>query len=53
MGSIYVVTNKINNKKYVGQTIHTAQKRFNQHCKDDNLLGRSIRKYGKEIRDDI
>jgi group I intron endonuclease len=33
-GSIYVITNKITNKKYVGQTIQNVEKRFKQHCSD-------------------
>jgi len=48
MGCIYIVTNKVNNKQYVGQTIHTGAKRFYGHCRDDNILGRAIRKYEKD-----
>ena len=33
MGYIYTITNKINNKKYVGQTIN-PQKRWSRHKLD-------------------
>lgn len=48
---IYVITNNINGKKYVGQTKNSIQIRFNQHCKKSNgcvCLSRAIQKYGKE-----
>ena len=49
---IYLITNKINGKQYVGQTIHSAEKRFAEHCKPSEttcrLLNRAIKKYGKE-----
>jgi group I intron endonuclease len=50
--NIYVITNKINNKKYVGQTIN-PNSRFNQHIisskKDTNIfLYNAINKYGNE-----
>lgn len=52
---IYLITNKINGKQYVGQTIHSAEKRFVEHCKPSEttcrLLNRAIRKYGKEAFD--
>lgn len=47
-GVIYKVTCTINGKNYVGQTILTIQERFNAHCKADSLLGKDIRKFGKE-----
>lgn len=41
-----------NGKKYVGQTIHSAQERFTQHCKPSEtncrLLNRAIAAHGKE-----
>lgn len=51
---IYLVTNIINSKKYVGQTVHTADVRLSQHIysaikKNTNcVLHKSIRKHGKE-----
>lgn len=48
-GTIYIITNLINGKKYVGQTIQTVEKRFKQH-KVDKRSGRhlhlSINSYG-------
>jgi len=48
---IYLITNLINVKKYVGQTIRDPQKRLNQHIVDSNnnsqsYIHRAIRKYG-------
>ena len=55
MSFIYVITNKINNKQYVGKTLNTIEKRFKQHLRDSNKitleqrpLYRAIKKYGKE-----
>ena len=58
MNYIYKITNKINNKIYIGKTTHTVQYRWNQHTSasftDKNkldynyLLHKAIRKYGKE-----
>ena len=31
---IYKITNKENNKVYIGQTIRTLQQRFNRHKND-------------------
>ena len=51
-GTIYKITNLINNKKYIGQTINTISHRFNQHINDAMrkkgcpYLGKAIRKYG-------
>ena len=46
---VYKLTNLINGKSYVGQTIQTVEKRFkqHQHCKT-SLIGKAIRKYGAE-----
>lgn len=54
MALIYVVTNKINNKKYVGLTTRKLHERWSGHCNgvkradNDTLLGRAIAKYGDE-----
>ena len=47
-GVVYLIVNMINGKMYVGQTIRPLNVRFNKHCYADSLLGRAIRKYGKE-----
>ena len=56
MGIIYCYTNKVNGKKYIGQTInpqlrYNAHKSSYQNPKDkeyDSLLHRAFRKYGFE-----
>ena len=46
---IYCITNKINGKQYVGQTVRTAEERFKEHCRDKKMyISKAIRKYGKE-----
>lgn len=48
---IYKITNKINGKMYVGQTVQDLKKRWNSHCAKNNgciRLHNSIKKYGKE-----
>ena len=51
MVGIYKITNKINGKVYVGQSID-IQKRWNEHkyahSKNGSLIHRAICKYGKE-----
>ena len=47
-GGIYFIVNKIDGKMYVGQTIRPLNVRFGKHCYADSLLGRAIRKYGRE-----
>ena len=54
MGIIYKITNHINNKVYIGQTIGTLPKRWREHCfqaKEGNktyYLYQAMRKYGIE-----
>lgn len=47
---IYLATNKIDGKRYVGQTIRSLEDRWKDHCrvKDNNYFHRAIRKYGPE-----
>lgn len=54
-GSIYKITNDINDKVYIGKTLHTIEKRFREHIKDAERrekekrpLYSAIRKYGAE-----
>lgn len=55
LGKIYLISNDVNSKLYVGQTIQTLNKRFNGHCcysKSDRSVNmyikRAIHKYGKD-----
>ncbi len=55
MGYIYKITNKVNNKVYIGQTIKTVEKRFQQHKNNSNkeyfsqiVLYKAFNKYGIE-----
>ena len=51
---IYKITNKINGKIYIGQTIRPVEYRFNRHINDamrnklDTHFARAIRKYGPD-----
>lgn len=53
-GRIYLITNVVNSKKYVGQTIKSVEKRLKEHFKAAFVENRSaiicsaIRKYGKD-----
>ena len=53
-GFIYKITNTINGKSYIGQTIQNVKERFYQHCATkcskavlDMAIHRAIKKYGK------
>ena len=53
MGSIYKITNTVNGKAYIGQTIHDAEKtRIRQHLngysRGSELVKQAIEKYGKD-----
>lgn len=60
MGLIYKITNKVNNKSYIGQTTQTLEKRWKKHLSqlnDNTYFHRAIKKYGannflKEILED-
>ena len=51
---IYKITNKVNGKVYIGQTIRPAEYRFHRHINDamhnilDTHFARAIRKYGPD-----
>ena len=51
---VYKITNKVNNKIYIGRTIHGYQKRFEQHIrcanrkKNNYYIHRAMNKYGVE-----
>lgn len=49
---IYKITNKLNGKVYIGQTINTVDQRWKRHVYDsktkDTHFARAIRKYGAE-----
>ena len=45
-GKVYIITNSINNKVYIGVTRNTLKERFNQHKNTNSKLGKVIKKYG-------
>lgn len=54
MAIIYLLTNTVNGKRYVGQTILGLERRWKEHCWSatrgtDYLLLRAIRKYGPDV----
>lgn len=53
MAYIYKITNKVNNKVYIGKTERNIKIRWKEHCSHINVypnipLYRAIRKYGKD-----
>ena len=55
MGYIYCITNKLNNKKYIGKTLNTVEYRWKEHLKDykrrkyeKRALYDAMNKYGIE-----
>ena len=55
MSKIYIITNDINDKVYVGKTEFSIEKRFQEHCADSlrercekRPLYAAMRKYGVE-----
>lgn len=51
MGEIYMIKNKLDGTMYIGQTIFTAQKRFNQHLACARNTKRNKRLYNAIRRD--
>lgn len=51
-GSIYLIENKLNNKKYIGQTIFLVEERWKSHIKGSQIrvsaIQQAILKYGAE-----
>lgn len=45
---IYMATNTVNGRCYIGQTVRTLEKRMREHFKANSLLGCSIRLYGED-----
>jgi group I intron endonuclease len=50
---IYLITNTVNGKRYIGKTTQTVEQRWYQHCKNaeyghTTYLYKAIRKYGKD-----
>ena len=50
LGKIYKITNLVNSKIYIGQTIRSLKERFRQHIYKQGCtyLHNAILKYGKE-----
>lgn len=51
-GFIYIITNTINGKVYIGQTITSIEQRWKEHCRrakySKYLINRAMNKYGVE-----
>jgi group I intron endonuclease len=48
---VYKITNKIDNKQWIGQTIRSLEERWAEHCKKQSpcrYLKNAIQKYGRE-----
>ena len=45
---VYKITNLVNGKIYVGQTVRTLERRLKEHTEADSLIGKAIRKFGIE-----
>lgn len=47
-GQIYIISNDVNEKLYIGQTTKKLEERFKQHFYADSAIGNAMRKYGIE-----
>jgi len=48
---VYLITNTVNGKQYIGQTVQDPRERWYRHCSTNpgnTVIGRAIHKYGKE-----
>ena len=48
MAQIYIITNLLNNKQYIGVTNNSLQERWKSHLYDNKVISKAIKKYGKE-----
>ena len=48
MAYIYVITNQLNGKQYVGKTLKNPTQRFKEHCRDSKK--ERCENYGKEFQ---
>ena len=50
MTNIYLITNKLNGKKYVGKTVKSINTRFLQHCNapTHTYIDNALKKYGRK-----
>ena len=47
--SVYMISNDVNNKVYIGQTTKSIHKRFQEHClHHSSAIGQAIDEIGKE-----
>ena len=45
---VYSITNLLNGKKYIGQTIQEVSVRWSRHKTSPYIIGKAIKKYGEE-----